>query len=143
LFHFRTNNNKLGAFFATLAFERLGIFGAEPKDIRNGMKAPNATWALSAPACRQISAPLRSPGRGYVQKHALNLLFPTDRLPDEAFDDERGLTREGARVVSEEPDYGDFEMICGSWPPPSAPRSASTLTTSSPMLSDRRSLSNA
>jgi hypothetical protein len=45
-------------------------------------------------------------------KHALNnLLFSTDRLPDDAFDGKRGLTLEVARLVSQERDYWDFGMI--------------------------------
>ena len=45
-------------------------------------------------------------------KHALsNLLFSTDRLPDDMFDGKRGLTLEVARLVSQERDYWDFDMI--------------------------------
>ena len=45
-------------------------------------------------------------------KHALNnLLFSTDRLPDDAFDGKRGLTLVVARLVSQERDYWDFDMI--------------------------------
>ena len=45
-------------------------------------------------------------------KHALNnLLFSTDRLPDDVFDGKRGLTLEVARLVSQERDYWDFDII--------------------------------
>ena len=45
-------------------------------------------------------------------KHALNnLLFSTDRLPDNAFDGKRGLTLEVARLVSQERGNWDFDII--------------------------------
>ena len=75
-------------------------------------------------------------------KHALsNLLFSTDRLPDDMFDGKRGLTLVVARLVSQERDYWDFDMI--KWfVAATAITSTSTLNTSIPMPSAPRSLSN-
>jgi hypothetical protein len=42
---------------------RLVSSATAEKNVRHGIKAPNVNSARSAPSCRQISAPLRSPGR--------------------------------------------------------------------------------
>jgi hypothetical protein len=63
----------------------------------------------------RAAAVARASGFRYVEeqhnadrlKHALNnLLFSTDRLPDDAFDGKRGLTLDVARLVSGEATAG-------------------------------------
>ena len=95
------------------------ILGDSRRNIRNGIRAPNVNSAQSAPSCRQIwrrcvrqGARVSLRGGAAQLKHALNnLLFSTDRLPDDMFDGKRGLTLEAARLVSRERDYWDFDII--------------------------------